>query len=241
MKQLLAVCCPSVGPADKAVKSWLSTSAIKPVVTTLTDTEGEQAGFLSKLQHFHESQGDTEVLCYLHSDLFIHSRDWDQQLLDQFAEPSVGVVGFVGAGQLGHRDIYRTPYDYRQLARADVWSNLKDWQVHGQHLTEPRSVAVLDSCAIAVRRSLLDRIGGWQASGLPNSSHCSDLWICLMAARLGYLTRVIPVSCSHTGGGKGELGSKWLEARGGDELLHRQAHVVIYENFRNELPLRVKP
>src|SRR5882724_10655296 len=149
----LSVCCPSVGGHEKAMKGWIKLAVTEPPVVALTDTEGKQAGFLSKLQHFWECEPN-EVLCYLHSDLTIHSKGWDAQILAEFEDPSVAVVGFVGALELGHRDIYKIPYDYRQLARADVWSNLTDWSSHGQQLTAPCSVAVVDSCAVAVRKSL---------------------------------------------------------------------------------------
>ena len=236
----MLIACPAMGAVPETViDSWLGNAWSNYAVEALDATEGEAAGFLTKLQQFHRDS-KADLLCYLHADLTIHSRAWDLAVLYEFEDPSVAVVGFVGAMELGQRDIYKIPYDYRQLARADVWSNLTDWQSHGSQLLAQRDCAVLDSCAVIVRRSFLDRIGGWEASGLPNNSHCTDLWISLMAARYGLRTRVIPVSCTHTGGGKGEAGSSWLEARGGDQAMHRTAHEIIYEGFRGELPLRVR-
>jgi len=201
--------------------------------------EGEAAGFLYKLQWGYE-EVHADVIGYCHSDLSIHDQGWEARVLDEFKWPNVGVVGFVGATGLGHDDIFKIPYSYTQLARCDVWSNLTDAEAHGQRLIGSKRVAVVDSCAVFVRRDLLVRCGGWPLGAYPNSSHCTDLWVCLMAHRMGMRTQVVGVSATHTGGGKGEVGSKWLEARGTDDVLHKQAHVVTYNTFRSELPLRVK-
>jgi len=98
--------------------------------------------------------------------------------------------------------------------------------------------AVLDSCAVFVRRELLARARGWPVGTYPNSSHCTDLWICLVAARHHYRVRIVGVDCTHASGGKGSAGTRWLDDRGGDVSLHRAAHVLIYNDFRDVLPLR---
>lgn len=232
--------CPSTGGHEPAVESWYRTSGHRWPVMVDDTTEGEAAGFLSKLQRFYAERADVDIIAYLHSDLTIHEMDWDRRVRAEFKDESVGVVGFVGATRLGMPDLYRVPYDYRQLARADVWSNLSDAEVHGGRDAGTREVAVLDSCAIVVRRSLLARAGGWPVASYPDSSHCSDLWLCCMARRLGMRVRLVGVAATHTGGGKGAAGTEWLDARGGDSALHQAAHVVTYEEFRDVLPIEVR-
>jgi hypothetical protein len=223
---------------EDAVTSWQDTMA-KPWPVVVKDaTEGEEAGFLVKCdQGWRET--DASIVGYLHSDLYTLESGWDARVLNEFHDPSVGVVGFVGATALGHPDIYRVPYDFRQLARYGVISNLTDAEVHGARETGSRNVAVVDSCAVFVRRSFLHRIGGWPVAVYPNSSHCSDLWISASAHRAGMRVRVCGVRSVHKSGGKGQVGSHWLNQHGTDEVLHRQAHQLIYEDFRQELPLRV--
>jgi len=200
--------------------------------------DGEEAGFLRKCDAAWRAT-DATVIGYLHNDLYIHEKDWDVRVMREFDDPKVAVVGFVGATGLAHRDIYKVPYDFRQLAREDVWSNLTDWQNHGRRDDGTREIAVVDSCAVFVRRSLLARVGGWPTGTYPNSSHCSDLWICCIARRYGLRVCMVGVSCTHRSGGKGSVGSAWLEARGGDHVIHQQAHIVTYEIFRDILPIRV--
>lgn len=238
MSLSLELVCPSMGQHEVAVETWRETMSKPWDVTVLSETEGDEAGFLTKCERgWRES--DAKVIGYLHSDLYIHEYDWDKRVLAEFTKPDVAVVGFVGATQLASEDIYKIPYDYRQLARADVWSNLTDWSSHGQQELASRKVAVIDSCAVFVKRELLARLGGWLVGRYPNSSHCSDLWICCAARRLGMDVRMVGVSATHRSGGKGDAGSRWLNERGGDTSIHRKAHEVIYEDCRDVLPIRV--
>lgn len=235
----LAIFCPSTGDHQEAMLTWVNNATILPMDVTIDQqTEGDEAGFLSKCQRFY-GNNQSDIHGYIHSDLLIHESGWDQRVLTEFDDPTVGVVGFVGAKRLGYEDIYKIPYSHTQLARYDVISNLTDAEVHGLRSTANHDVAVLDSCAVFVRRSLLSRAGGWPVDTYPNNAHCSDLWICLMAARLGYRIRIAGVGCTHRSGGKGEVGSKWLEQHGTDIAHHRRAHELIYDQFRDILPLRI--
>lgn len=233
----LSIMCASTGGHEAARETWYDTSGHRWPVVVDNCMEGEGAGYLQKVQRFYE-QTEADVIAYFHSDLFLHEQGWDRRLLAQFDDPRVGVVGFVGATGLGTDAIYKLPYDYRQLARQDVFSNLIDAEVHGQRDPGVRPVAVVDSCAVVVRRSLLARCGGWPVGTYPNNTHCSDLWLCCMARRMGYGVRLLGISATHTGGGKGAAGSEWLAGR--DSAMHQQAHVLIYRDFRDLLPIRVR-
>jgi len=235
----LSLFCPSAGNHEEAVTSWEDTMSRPWPIVVDDATEGEDAGFLTKCDAAWR-ETDTDVIGYLHSDLYILEKAWDDRVLYEFENPRVAVVGFVGATGLAHEDIYKLPYDYTQLARSNVFSNLTDWEVHGAQETGARRVAVIDSCVVFARRELLRRCGGWPVATYPNSSHCSDLWLCCMAHRLGYHTRMVGVACLHRGGGKGQAGGQWLDARGGDWLQHQRAHELIYDDFRDVLPIRIR-
>jgi len=208
-------------------------------ITVDSETIGDSAGFLTKCDKFWRTC-DAEIIAYLHSDLYMLEKGWDTRIIDAFSDAQTAVVGVVGARNLGTEDIYRTPYDFRQLARGDVWSNLTDWSSHGKQEVGSRQVAVIDSCAVFVRRSVLSRLAGWPVGTYPNSSHCSDLWLCCSVHRLGGVVQMVGIAAQHRSGGKGEAGSQWLDERGGDVAMHRAAHKVTYEMFKDTLPLRVK-
>jgi hypothetical protein len=234
----LSIACASMGNHEAAVTSWQDTMSKPLDIVIDATTEGDDAGFLVKCDKAWR-QTNADVIGYLHSDLFIMERGWNERVTEEFSDPRVAVVGFVGATQLGADDLYKIPFDLHQLARADVFSNLTDWEVHGKHETESRTVAVIDSCAVFARRDFLARLGGWPVSTYPNSSHCSDLWLCCQCARLGYMVRIVGVRATHRSGGRGDVGEHWLNQRGGDHTMHRRAHELIYHDFRDVLPVRI--
>ena len=239
MSNSLELFCPAIGPTfAEATVTWNDTMT-KPWKIEVDDlAEGNDAGYLSKVQRFHTRTKAT-IEGLLHADLYIHEHDWDRRVLAEFEDPQVGVVGFVGARRLGHLDIYKVPYDYTQLARAEVLSNLTDAEIHGDRFVGSAEVAVVDSCAVFVRHELLARTAGWPVSTYPDNTHCTDLWVCLSARRHGYRVRMVGVGATHRSGGRGAAGEQWLSDRGGDQSMHRRAHELIYDQFRDILPVRI--
>ena len=240
----LEICCPSTGGHEAAVLSWVEHASQEHPLMVLDAIEGEQAGYLQKVD-FATRSSHADILAFFHSDLIIHEDDWDLRVLKCFEDPDVAVAGFGGALRHGHPDLYRTPYDYRQLARDGWLSNLSDAEVHGTRETGVREVAVVDSFSIIIRRSFLTRVGGWPVGEYP-PSHVSDYWACCMAHKLGLKVMAIGVSCTHASGGvrgdgrfdypKWIAGTKW----GSDANCHAIGHKLIYEQFRDVLPWEVK-
>lgn len=230
------------------MQTWEGALASAPgtdITFAVEDTiDGPGAGYLQKVERIYRGAAPTDLICYFHSDLFIHQHGWDEMVRREFADPQVAVASFCGALGHGSDDIYKTTYDYRQLARYGFVSNMTDAESHGARLLRPCNVAVVDSMAIIVRRAFLDAIGGWPVNRYP-PSHVSDYWICLMARRYKCKVRYIPVAVTHKSGGwKGDgrfdygawiAGTKW----GSDAECHRIGHRMIYDDFRDVLPVRV--
>ena len=176
-----------------------------------------------------------DILAFIHDDVIIHESGWDERVLREFENPTVGVVGFGGATGLGTPGIYKIPYRLQQLARISYASNVDDAEVHGRRFAGERDVAVLDGFSLIVRRELLDQAGGWPTDKL--IFHMYDAWLCLMAARLGYRARLVGVKCVHLGGRTSTRApyNEWLQAEHGksDVDVHREAHEWIYEEFRD--------
>lgn len=244
MSLSLEIMCPSTGSHEPCVQSWKDTMD-KPWTVTVDETvDGPQAGYLQKVHRFYLSS-QADVIAYFHSDLTIHQPSWDSLVLKEFEDERVAIVSFGGAISWGHPDIYRVPYEYRQLARHGWMSNATDAEQHGTRCTTARDVAVIDSMAVVVRRSFLTRCGGWPVATFP-PSHCSDYWLCLMAHRLGMRIRLVPVAYTHTSGGvrgdgrfdypKWIAGTRWLS----DANCHRIGHELIYDLGRDTLPVEIK-
>jgi len=198
-------------------------------------------GMVPAFHKLWESHQDEDALIYMHTDLEILDDNWAERLAFELMEPDVGVVGFGGAMSMGHPDLYKRPYRMEQLARDDYWSNQVGWETHGRQETGERDVAVLDGFLLAVKGSLLKRLGGW--AWFPFGFHCYDTSLCLMAHRLGYRVRMVGVRCDHHGGGTSTKAEyvEWLRDRGRTvEQDHQEPHVWVAHEFRDVLPVRVK-
>jgi hypothetical protein len=101
-----------------------------------------------------------EIIGFLHDDVVVYERGWDQRVLNCFSDPAVGLCGFGGALGHGVRHLYTVPYRLPDLARQDFLSNMRDAEVHGKRFTGERDVAVIDGFAGFVRRPILDK--WWQ-------------------------------------------------------------------------------
>jgi hypothetical protein len=205
---------------------------------------------------------DIGVFAFLHDDCIMEQRGWDRVIVEFFADhPRCGLVGFGGGTGFAHDDIYKVPYDYRQLARVDFVSNMREAKSHGRRVTKPVQVAALDGFALIVTREFYTKagytvmntgrtggewIGAWDAclaDGVP--FHCYDNWLSCRAAELGYEVWSLPIACHHQGGQTSvsrQTEYAQVVARLGfvsAEELYTKGHEVIYKRFNRVLPIRV--
>lgn len=187
-----------------------------------------------------------DLVAFIHSDVEIFDEDWQARVESWFdLRSNCGLVGFGGAWGLGSHDIYKTLYKLVQLARFGYASNQRDWQTHGEHLTEPMQCAMLDGFALIFRRTVYEDMGGWEAAlRLGLSFHAYDNFCCCMMTRLGREIWALPIDCLHKGGGVSVTTAyhDWLRTQGisGDSEVHKKAHQIIYNEFRDVLPIRVR-
>src|SRR6266849_7706583 len=126
----LSIFCASTGGHEKAAQSWRENTSRPWQITVDATVDSLGAGYIQKLEKsYRETSGD--VIAYFHNDLYIHTPDWDKIVLKEFENPNVAVAGFFGALCHGRDDIYKAPFDFRQLVRAGCISNLVDAEVHG--------------------------------------------------------------------------------------------------------------
>lgn len=181
-----------------------------------------------------------DILCLIHDDCTLHERGWDRRVAREFDDPQVAIVGLGGATGIGTDDIYLKPYRIEQLIRIGYRSNQDDWATHGVQEKGACDVAVVDGFFMAVRRSFLDKIGGF--SGFPHRFHMYDAYLCLQALRHGYKVRMVGVACHHRGGGSSTRPEYKAdcEARGTTmEREHQEPHCFIYDHFADMLPYRI--
>src|SRR5262245_51567658 len=192
-------------------------------------------GVIPAYQKLYE-RTETDVLCYLHDDVICREQGWDERVLKEFEDESVAVAGFGGAVWHGTDDLYKRPYQLSNLRRGGYGSNVDDAKVHGERFTGAKDVAVLDGFALCVRRSFLDRIGGWSLVARGCDFYCYDYAICAIARRYGYRIRVVGLRCHHLGGA---TSTKGVEGITGQEA-YDKSHRWFYEEFRDVMPYEVR-
>jgi len=203
---------------------------------------GDFQGTLPAYEEAYRST-DNPFLAFIHDDVEIHDDRWEEWVMSVFQEESsIGVIGFAGALQFGHPDIYKRTYRIADLMRYGFKSNLENAEQHGERWEGSCNVAFLDGFALIVRRELLDKMGGWQPDKWP-PHHVYDLRLACEARRHGYRMRLVGISCAHRGGttscspGYQEWArtTKW----GSDLEMHKQGHRMIYDEYMDVLPWSV--
>lgn len=232
--------------------SWMATSNYTHYThesVTRWNTPDDNLGVTGSLQWLYEHT-TAPVIAFLHSDLEIFEPGWDSRVLKEFDDPTVGVVGFGGALQLGEDDLYKTPYRLTQLRRIDYRSNTRDAETHGERFTGECDVATLDGFALVVRRSLLNvwwhpegrgQVNGWPVKRYP--FHSYDNALCVEAHKQGLRVRLVGIECTHHGGATStspEGQAHWQSLGTTDAEIHEQSHRYLYEDGRGILPWRAR-
>ena len=215
----------------------------EPMIGTyLFTNEGNGFSPCSVYQHILGACDRSDIIIYIHDDLEVMEDRWLSCIEGLFFYgPAVVAVGLGGATSLGHPNLYKLPYDIRNLARGGYASNQKDAEVHGERFTGTRRVAVLDAFCMAVRTDFLREIGGWPVKHLTH--HVLDLWLACEAARHGKEIWMVGCECWHHGGGTSVreeyAKASWLQG-GSRESDHAIPHRWLYENYRDVLPIKVE-
>jgi len=187
-----------------------------------------------------------EILVYIHDDCEILEKGWDDRVRNIMgSQPLCDCIGIIGGTGIGADDIYQVPYETIQLARHNVQSNMVDAEVHGHRTTGPMLIATADGCALMVRRSFLDEVGGW--SWWSEENHGYDNALACMLRRRGRQLWLLPLVSRHPSLLKSNIPepsrSRTQRAnlraaeRFGD--VYTRAHRHLYDEFRDVLPFRV--
>lgn len=170
------------------------------------------------------------ILSFTHDDVVIYEKGWDRRVLNCFDDSAVGVCGFGGARGHGTMDLYTSPYYLPNLARQHFMSNMRSAEKHGTRFTGERDVAILDGFALFVRRSILDKVGGWPVDK-PYGYFMYSEWLCCEARRQGYRIRLVGVDCEHLGG----RSSGFISPKENYE----EAHRYFFDHNSDVMPYRV--
>src|SRR6266446_5097756 len=140
------------------------------------------------------TQGD--ILAFIHDDLEITEKGWDDRVLNCFSDPVVGCVGFAGGRGHGSPDLYRGPYKMENFARRNFISNLEDAEAHGARFSGETDVAVFDGLALFVRRPIIENWGGWPQN-TPVNYWVYDYALSCETRHQGFRNKLVGVACKH--------------------------------------------
>lgn len=114
----------------------------------------ENIGMIRSLEQARD-ESDSDILVYMHNDVYIQEYGWDQRVEQAFSEiPDLGLLGFFGS--LGvHPDGGRDQC-YSNMIGKDGGSN---WAAHGDHTTELLPASMLDGLCMIFRREALLNVG----------------------------------------------------------------------------------
>jgi GT2 family glycosyltransferase len=136
-----------------------------------------------------------DLLAVLHSDLWVHERGWDTRVREAFArDERLGLVGFVGSDEIdrsGGRG-QGTMLNFSGVGNA---TRAED---HGRRIQDLRPAAVVDGCAMVLRRCALAELD--VRSAFP-PHHFYDRLISCQLLEQGWRIGVVGVACDHLGGG----------------------------------------
>lgn len=149
---------------------------------------------------FEVAKGD--VVLFIHSDLLIVEKGYDNTILEAFERDSkLGLVGFVGSDEIdsiGGRGAGTTSnFQGRQYTGVDKMWIGSPARAHGKTNPGLTNAAVVDGCAMAIRRSSWETIG-YREDFPPH--HFYDRLISTQMLEAGLKVGVLGIACDHISG-----------------------------------------
>lgn len=212
--------------------------------------------------HFEYVRGD--IVLFLHSDLMIEEDGYDTRILAAFEEHKLlGLLGFVGSNEIdvhGGRGAGTTSNFQGSSYFSGILNEGMTWQgsraeAHGTRDTGFTNAAVVDGCAMAVRRTAWERIG-YRTDFPPH--HFYDRLISTQMLEARYRVGVLGIACDHISGQTvsketryGDMAKEWCTQHGiwqmradepWDQVLYQVAERVWLREYRDQkhlVPIRV--
>lgn len=209
--------------AEECIQSWTEKGS-RVYQTAFVYNER----ILPAYQAIFEAAKGADILFYVHDDVICHEQDWDLRVLKEFEDQEVGMVGFAGAPGYCHPDLYAVPFSHLAMGRVGFKSNMRNWRQHGAFFNGTCDVSVVDGFAFAIRRDLLEKVGGWPVDS-PLGYYLYTEWLCCEVKRQGKRIRLVGVDCDHLNGKTSSI------ANITDDFM--EAHRFLYEHNRDVLPM----
>jgi GT2 family glycosyltransferase len=207
---------------------------------------------------------DADILIFIHSDLIIAEKGYDQRILKAFEDnPKLGMLGFIGSNEIdsaGGRGVGTTSnFQGNKTERHLATGQVLSWvgsraEAHGMRNDGLTPAAVVDGCAMVFRREVLEKIQ--QRPDFP-IHHFYDRLLSSETREAGYDMAVLGIACDHisgqTVGHEGaydDAAREWAEAHGltlegshnWDTVIYKEAErqwINEYRDIKHLVPCKV--
>lgn len=157
-------------------------------------------------QGFENTSGD--IVAFFHSDLIVWEERWNERVVRSFdLYPKLGLLGFIGSNEidnaggrgLGTTSNFQGKMISEEVKDKDMDGLIKAWRgsaaaVHGKVSDEHSNAAVVDGCAMIIRRgSFFNRVE------FP-PHHFYDRLISTQMLEQGFEVGVLGIACDHISG-----------------------------------------
>lgn len=214
-------------------------------------------------QGMKSTSGD--IVAFFHSDLIVWEKEWDKRVIQQFElTPPLGLLGFIGSNEIdsnGGRGGGTTSQFMGKTLVDDFLKNdesgihTHDFQshswsgspasAHGKTNSGYTRGAVVDGCAMILRRSAWDAIG--VKADFPLHHFYDRLISCQMLEK-GYHVGILGIACDHISGqtvnqepAYDGIAREWCEAHGlgmeghnWDTTIYLEAERRFLREYRDE-------
>ncbi len=191
-----------------------------------------------------------DIVAFFHSDLIVWEKDWDKRVIQQFdITPPLGLIGFIGSNEIDSNG-GRGGGTTSQFMGLSLGSPEGSWSgspasAHGMTNAGYTRGAVVDGCAMILRRSAWDAIG--VKADFPLHHFYDRLISCQMLEK-GFHVGILGIACDHISGqtvnqepSYTDIAREWCEAHGlgmeghnWDTTIYLEAERRFLREYRNQ-------
>ncbi len=143
-----------------------------------------------------------DIVAFFHSDLIVWEKDWQDRVINAFNNiPDLGLVGFVGSDEMDSNSGRGGGTTSNFMGNTMItgegrWSG-SPASAHGRTSSSLSPAAVVDGCAMIIKRSAWNKIG-FRENFPPH--HFYDRLISAQMLEAGFKVGVLGIACDHISG-----------------------------------------
>lgn len=171
-----------------------------------------------------------DVIIVIHNDVLILDDQWLKKIISLFkGDPGIGVVGLAG-----RKEIFKTGC----VNEESLKHSLQDDDLNAPMQEDVSEVAVIDGLCFAMRRELINKIGGLDETY--GYMHCYDLDVSLASRSAGFRNVVAGIPALHlANGGMTRKTRDYKKLVKDDYGLLKKNVKILAHKWRDMLPLKV--